>query len=68
MLETKEEILAKRIAFHEKESQMYTEAGKHATDVKILLHSLKEANRHSKQVALLVAELRGWGQTSIHHL
>ena len=68
MLETKEEILARRIAFHEKESHKFTQAGKHATDVQVLLFSLKEANRHSKQVALLVAEMNGWGQTSIHHL
>lgn len=68
MLETKEETLAKRIAFHEKESHKFTQEAKHSTDVKGLLKGLKEANWHSKQVAFLVAELRGWGQTSIHHL
>jgi len=68
MLETKEETLAKRIAFHEEESHKITQTAKHATDVKWLLECLKKANWHSKQVALLVAELRGWGQTSIHHL
>ena len=63
-----EEALAIKIAFHEQKSHEFTQAGKHATSVAMLLDYLRNANLHSKEVARLVAKMNGWGETSINHL
>lgn len=68
MLETKEKTLEEKIAHHEKEAGQWVEVIKKVDTPEGLLLALDYLKKESKQVALLVAESRGWGQTSIHHL
>ena len=67
MLETKEK-LEEKIAHHEKEAGQWVEVIKKVESPQGLLIALDYLKKESKQIALLVAESRGWGQTSIHHI
>jgi len=63
---TSEEV--KQISHHEKESRQWTEAGKQAKTLAVLLLCLENANNESKEVARLVARMNGWGETQINLL
>jgi len=58
--------IEKAIAHHEKKSRQWTEAGKQAKSLSVLLECLKQANNESKEVARLVAKMNGWGETQIN--
>ena len=68
MLETKEKALEEKIAHHEKEARQWVEVIKTVDTPQGLLLALDYLKKESKQIALLVAESRDWGQTSILHL
>ena len=57
-----------KIAHHEKESHQWTEAGKRAKTLAVLLVCIENANNESKEVARLVAKMNGWGETQINLL
>ena len=57
-----------KIAHHEKESRQWTEAGKRASTLAVLLKCIGQANMESKEVGRLVAKMNGWGETQINLL
>ena len=68
IMKERKEILEEKIAHHEKEARQWVEVIKTVDTPQGLLLALDYLKKESKQIALLVAESRGWGQTSIHHL
>jgi hypothetical protein len=58
----------KLIASHEKEARQWTEAGKRASTLGVLLKCIEQANMQSKEVGRLVAKVNGWGETQINQL
>jgi hypothetical protein len=68
MNEKQKEHFLKLIASHEKESRQWTEAGKRASTLAVLLKCIEQANMQSKEVGRLVAKMNGWGETLINHL
>jgi len=68
MNEKQKEHFQKLITSHEKEARQWTEAGKRASTLAVLLKCIEQANMESKEVGRLVAKMNGWGETLINHL